>query len=120
MLRGLRGAITVKENSQKEIWHAAQLLVTELMSVNQIHPDTIGAVIFSMTKDLTAAFPTAGVRQLPAFQYLPLFDTIEPNIEGSMPLCIRVLILADIEKSLREVCHVYLEDAKQLRPDLNT
>lgn len=120
MLRGLRGAITVKENSQKEIWHAAQLLVTELMSVNQIHPDTIGAVIFSMTQDLTAAFPTAGVRQLPAFQYLPLFDTIEPNIEGSMPMCIRVLVLADIEKSLREVCHVYLEDAKQLRPDLNT
>ena len=117
-LRGLRGAITVKENSRQEIWSAAQLLVTELMSVNQIHPDTIGAVIFSCTKDLTAAFPTAGVRQLPAFQYLPLFDTVELDVEGSLPMCVRVLILADIDKTQLEVCHVYLGDAKKLRPDL--
>ncbi len=117
-LRGLRGAITVEENTQKAIWAAAQLLITDLMSANQIHPDTIGAIIFSCTKDLTAAFPTAGVRQLPAFQYLPLFDTLELDIEGSLPMCIRVLILADIDKSLMEVCHVYLGEAKKLRPDI--
>lgn len=117
-LRGLRGAITVEENSQKAIWSAAQLLITELMSANQIHPDTIGAIIFSSTKDLTAAFPTTGVRQLPAMQYLPLFDTVEVDVEGSMPMCLRVLILADVDKSLNEVCHVYLGDAKKLRPDL--
>ena len=117
-LRGLRGATTVEENSQKAIWQAAQLLVTELMSVNQIHPDTIGAVIFSCTKDLNAAFPSAGVRQLPAFQYLPLFDTIELDVKDSLPKCVRVLILADIDKTPLEVCHVYLGDAKKLRPDL--
>ena len=118
-LRGLRGAITVEENSQKAIWSAAQLLITELMSANQIHPDTIGAIIFSSTKDLTAAFPTTGVRQLPAFQHLPLFDTVEVDVEGSLPMCLRVLILADIDKSLNEVCHVYLGDAKKLRPDIS-
>ena len=104
-LRGLRGAITVEENSQKAIWAASQLLITELMSANQIHPDTIGAIIFSSTKDLTAAFPTTGVRQLPNFQYLPLFDT---------------QVLADIDKSLKEICHVYLGDAKTLRPDITS
>ncbi len=118
-LRGLRGAITVEENSQKAIWAAAQLLITELMSANQVHPETVGAIIFSSTKDLTAAFPTAGVRQLPNFQYLPLFDTLELDIEGSMPMCLRVLVLADIDKSLNEVCHVYLGDAKKLRPDIS-
>ena len=117
--RGLRGAITVKENSQKAIWQAAQFLITELFSANQIHPDTVGAVIFSCTKDLTAAFPAAGVRQLPNFQSLPLFDTQEMNVEGSMPMCIRVLVLADIDKTLHELCHVYLGDAKKLRPDLD-
>lgn len=117
-LRGLRGAITVEENSQRAIWHAAQLLITELLSVNQIHPDTIGAVIFSSTKDLTAAFPTTGVRQLPNFQHLPFFDTQQTDVEESMPKCIRVLVLADIDKSLTEICHVYLGDAKKLRPDL--
>ena len=119
-LRGLRGAITVEENSQKAIWAASQLLITELMSANQIHPDTIGAIIFSSTKDLTAAFPTTGVRQLPNFQYLPLFDTQELDIEGSMPMCLRVLVLADIDKSLKEICHVYLGDAKTLRPDITS
>ncbi len=118
-LRGLRGAITVEENTQKAIWNAAQLLITKLMSANQIQPDTVGAIIFSCTKDLTAAFPAAGVRQLPSLQYLPLFDTQEMDVEGSMPMCIRVLVLADIDKSLNEICHVYLGNAKQLRPDLN-
>lgn len=117
-LRGLRGAITVEENSQKEIWQAAQLLITDILSVNQVHPNKIGAIIFSSTKDLTAAFPSTGVRQLPAFQYLPFFDTLEHDVEGSLPMCIRVLILADIDKNLNEVCHVYLRDAKNLRPDL--
>lgn len=118
-LRGLRGAITVEENSQKAIWQAAQLLVTELFSANQITYESIGAIIFSSTKDLTAAFPTTGVRQLPNFQNLPFFDTQELDIEGSMPMCIRVLILADIDKSLNEICHVYLGDAKKLRPDIS-
>ncbi|MBR5912872.1 MAG: chorismate mutase [Selenomonadaceae bacterium] len=117
-LRGLRGAITVEENTQKEIWAAAQALVTNLFSANQIRFEEIGAIIFSSTKDLTAAFPTAGVRQLPAFQYLPLFDTVEVDVEGSLPMCIRVLILADIDKNLNEVCHVYLGEAKKLRPDI--
>lgn len=118
-LRGLRGAITVKENSQKAIWQASQFLITEIMSANQIPPESVGAIIFSCTKDLTAAFPAAGVRQLPNFQYLPLFDTQEMDVEGSMPMCIRALVLADIDKDLHEVCHIYLGDAKQLRPDLN-
>ena len=118
-LRGLRGAITVEENSQRAIWQAAQLLVTELLSANQIHPDTIGALIFSSTKDLTAAFPTTGVRQLPNFQNLTFFDTQQTDVEGSMPMCIRVLVLADIDKTSAEICHVYLGDAKKLRPDIS-
>jgi len=35
-----------------------------------------------------------------------------------LPMCVRVLILADIDKTPLEVCHVYLGDAKKLRPDL--
>lgn len=117
-IRGLRGAITVEENSQKAIWAAAQFLITELLSANQVHPDTIGAIIFSSTKDLTAAFPTTGVRQLPNFQNLPFFDTVEMDVEGSLPMCLRVLVLADMEKNLNEICHIYLGDAKKLRPDI--
>lgn len=120
-LRGIRGAITVENNTKEEIWQAAQLLVTKILSMNGILYENIGAMIFSTTNDLTAAFPTAGVRQLPGnFNWIPLFDTQETFVEGSLPKCIRVLILADIDKTLAEVQHVYLGEAEKLRPDLIT
>ena len=117
-LRGIRGAITVEENSAQAIWQAAQLLITKILSANQIVDESIGAIIFSSTKDLTAAFPTTGARKLPSLQHVSFFDTLEVDVEGSLPMCIRVLVLVDVDKSLSEICHVYLGDAKNLRPDL--
>ena len=118
-LRGIRGAITVDENSREQIWQAARQLVTKIMSANGLRTEDVSAIIFSSTQDLTAAFPSKGVRQLSGLKFVPLFDTLEPAIENSLPLCIRVLILADIDKKQNEVCHVYLEGAKNLRPDLD-
>jgi len=58
-MRGIRGAITVGRNEKEEIWLAAQELITELLRTNAITAADIGAAIFSVTEDLTAAFPTA-------------------------------------------------------------
>ena len=118
-MRGIRGAVTVEENSKEQIWSAARQLVTEILSLNDLRADDIGAIIFSTTEDLTAAFPSSAIRQLPALRLVPLFDTREPAIENSLPLCIRVLILAEVDKKQTEVQHVYLEGAKNLRPDLD-
>lgn len=119
MLRGIRGAITVEKNTKEDIWKAAQLLITEILSRNEILLENVGAIIFTSTNDLNAAFPTSGLRQLPGnFNLVPLFDAQETFVEGSIPKCIRVLVLADIEKNLSEIHHVYLEGAKKLRPDL--
>lgn len=119
-LRGIRGAVTVDENSKEKIWQAARLLVTEILSRNELRAESLGAMIFSTTEDLTAAFPSTAVRQLPALRLVPLFDTREPAIENSLPLCIRVLILADTDKTQDKICHVYLGGAKNLRPDLES
>ena len=118
-LRGIRGATTVASNTKEEIWRAAQLLMTKVMSANQLNVDQIGAAIFSSTEDLTAAFPTTGVRQLPTFAIIPLFDTRQLAVEDSLPRCIRLLLLVDVDKSAKEIRHVYLEGAEKLRPDLN-
>ena len=117
-LRGIRGATTVETNTKEEIWHAAQLLMTKIMSANQLNFDQIGAAIFSSTSDLTAAFPTTGVRQLPAFSMVPMFDSQEAEVENSLPMCIRVLLLIDSELGAHEITHVYLNKARDLRPDL--
>lgn len=118
MLRGIRGASTVAQNTREAIWHTAQELVTKIMTNNALKPESIGAIIFSSTKDLTAAFPSSGVRKLPAFRFVPLFDAQETFVENDLPKCIRVLILADTAEDQHTICHVYLGDAKNLRPDL--
>ena len=117
-MRGIRGAITVERNDQEEIWQAAQELITELMRTNAIAPEDIGAAIFSVTEDLTAAFPTAGVRRIAGFDLVPLFDARQCAIENSLPRCIRVLLLVNIDVPQKDIHHIYLRAATNLRPDL--
>ena len=118
-MRGIRGAVTVEENSKEQIWSAARQLVTKILSLNDLRADDLGAIIFSTTEDLTAAFPSSAIRQLPALRLVPLFDTREPAVDNSLPLCIRVLILADTDKAQNKIHHVYLGGARNLRPDLD-
>ena len=118
MMRGIRGAVTVRRNDKEEIWQAAQELVAALLRANEIVPDDIGAAIFSATADLTAAFPTAGVRRMRGFDLVPLFDARQCAVENSLPRCIRVLLLVNTDRAQAEIRHVYLRDAVKLRPDL--
>lgn len=117
-MRGVRGAITVEKNEKAAIWQAAKAMMQELIERNELAPEDIGAVIFSMTEDLTAVFPTAGVRQLPGFDLVPLFDARQCAIEGSLEKCIRVLVLADTGKAQRDIHHIYMGKAVALRPDI--
>ena len=117
-VRGIRGATTVEENTKAAIDASVQELVSALMERNGIGPEEIGAAIFSATEDITAGFPATGVRQLPGMDAVPLFDARQMNVEGSLPLCIRVLLLADLDRPQREIAHVFLRGARGLRPDL--
>lgn len=117
-MRGLRGATTVSRDDKEEIWQAARLMMEELLQRNELSPEAIGAVIFSLTEDLTAAFPSTGVRSLPGFDLVPLFDARQCAIEGSLTRCIRVLLLIETDKGQGELHHVYQGGAAALRPDL--
>ena len=119
-MRGIRGAITVARNDKEEIWQAAQELVRALVDANGIAPEDIGAAIFSVTEYLTAAFPTAGVRRIRGFDLVPLFDARQCAIEGSLPRCIRVLLLVNTELPQSDIHHIYLRAAAELRPDLES
>lgn len=119
-MRGIRGAITVESDEEESIWQAGETLIAEITQRNQLQPEDIGAIIFSMTDDLQAAFPTTGVRRLPGFDYVPLFDARQCAIKGSLTKCIRALVLADTTIPQREIRHVYMKGAAKLRPDLTT
>jgi len=40
------------------------------------------------------------------------------DVPGALPRCIRVLMHVNSKKSQSAIKHVYLNDAKKLRPDL--
>ena len=117
-MRGIRGAITVEENSKDKIYDAVKLMTMGILRTNHIDKSDIVAVIFSATPDVTAAFPAAGARQIDGFDHVPLFDTVEMDVDGSLPMCIRALVLVNSELSQEDIHHIYMGGAIPLRPDL--
>ena len=58
--KGIRGAITVEDNTPESIGSATIKLLKELISKNNIETHLISHVIFSLTSDLNADFPAKG------------------------------------------------------------
>ncbi|MCX7780918.1 MAG: chorismate mutase [Negativicutes bacterium] len=117
MLRGIRGATTVEKNEYADIVKRVEELLLALTEANRIAIEEIGAVIFSSTPDLNAAFPAAGARSL-GWNAVPLFGTQEIDNPEGPALCIRVLILWNTDKPQAEIRHIYLHGAKVLRQDI--
>ncbi len=117
MLRGVRGATTVKQNDREEVRKGTEELLTALVAANHIDSADVGAVIFSATPDITAAFPAAAARAI-GWTEVPLFDAAQIDCDTGLPLCIRVLILWNTDKDQKSISHVYLRGATILRPDL--
>ena len=44
----------------------------------------------------------------------------EIAVPGSLGRCIRVLLHVNTERSQADICHVYLNEAKRLRPDVTS
>ena len=118
-VRGIRGAVTVKENSAAEIVAETEKLLRQMASANQFSIDDIASVIFSVTHDLNKEFPATAARNI-GWGAVPLLCTNEINVPGSLPKCIRVLIHINTERAQSDIKHVYLGEARKLRPDIKT
>src|SRR5690606_36921928 len=99
---------------------ATRELLEELLRANQITDfDEIVSAIFTTTSDLTSTFPAEAARLL-GMKQVPLLCAGEIPVPGSMPRCIRVLLHVNTEKKQGEIVHVYLREAKKLRPDVQS
>jgi chorismate mutase len=116
-LRGVRGATTCRENDKAEIIDAVQELWREMERRNAFREEDLAAVLFSVTPDLTAAFPATAVRLL-GWDTTPLFGAAEIEQPESIKKCVRVLALWNTDKPAKDVEHVYLREAAALRPDI--
>lgn len=116
-VRGVRGAITVAEDSAEEICRASKILLTQMVERNGIEIDDLASVFFSLTPDLRAAFPASAAREM-GWTYVPMLHLAEIPVPGALRRCIRVLMHVNTVRAAREIEHVYLEGARSLRPDL--
>ncbi len=116
-LRGIRGAITVERNSAEEIVAATRELLTAIIKENSINIEDIASAFFTVTADLNTGFPATAAREI-GWKYVPLLCTTEINVPGGLGKCIRVLVHVNTQKSQKEIKHIYLRDAVQLRVDL--
>ncbi|GIW10555.1 MAG: chorismate mutase [Dehalococcoidia bacterium] len=114
MVRGIRGATTATENSQRAILAATRELLREIVARNGLTTDAIASAYFTTTPDLNAEFPAVAARQL-GWHDVPLMCSHEMNVPGALPRCIRVLLLVNTEKAQHEIAHVYLREAVTLR-----
>ncbi|GER66020.1 chorismate mutase AroH [Weizmannia acidilactici] len=118
MIRGIRGATTVDRDEEGAILAAAEELMKALIEKNQIEPERVASLFFSVTADIRAAFPSKIMRKFHDWKYVPIMNMQEIPVEGSLAGCIRVLIHVDTELAQDEIKHVYLRRASVLRPDL--
>ena len=120
MVRGIRGAITVEEDTPEAIHQATRELLLKMLEANGIQSyEELAAVIFTVTEDLTSAFPAEAARQI-GMHRVPLLSARAVPVPGSLPRVIRVLALWNTDTPQDRVRHVYLREAVRLRPDLES
>lgn len=118
MVRAIRGAITVNNNDKKEIWEATEEMINAIVKENNLDLNDLISITFTLTQDLNACYPAVRVREM-GITNVPLMNMPELAVAGALEKCIRVIIETNSEKSLDEIKHIYLREAKRLRPDLS-
>lgn len=114
----IRGAVSPVENTQAEISEKTTELVKQIIEKNNLRQNRIIAIVLSNTSDINAYYPATALR-LSGITDAPLFSAAEPDIEGSMPKTVRVMILAAFTLVSPEIKHIYLGNAAALRRDIS-
>lgn len=117
MVRAIRGATTVENNDAVEMLRETEKLLVEIIEKNKLKEEDIISIIFTVTNDLNATFPAIAARNL-GWTSVALMCTNEIPVPGSLEKCIRVLLHFNTNKRNDEILHIYLNDAKVLRPDI--
>ena len=116
-MRAIRGATTVESDTPERIRHATRELLETIVARNDFTSGDVISAIFTVTDDLRSEFPAHAAREL-GWLDVPLLCTMEIPVPGSLARCIRVLLHIESTKARSEIRHVYLHDARTLRPDL--
>ena len=110
----------MEADAPEQILAATRELLEQLLRANGIEQfDDVVSAIFTTTSDLKSTFPAEAARAL-GMNQVPLLCACEIPVPNSLPRCIRVLLHVNTEKPQKEIVHVYLHEAKRLRPDVRS
>lgn len=112
-MKAIRGATTVAADTPEEIRGAVKELLEEIVKRNGLQKEDILCILFSNTSDIHSLYPAKAAREA-GFTHAALYSSLEPEIDGALLLCLRVLLFAECAKAE----HVYLRGAANLRKDL--
>ena len=113
----IRGATTVEKDCKEEISLSVKEMLDEIFTFNHLKKSEIRGFLFSLTTDIHSYHPAKAAREC-GYDFAPLFACIEPEIDGGLKLCIRVMLFTELTEE-RIVKHVYQNRAKNLRKDLS-
>ncbi len=116
-VQAIRGATTVTENSVEAVTEAVMELLEAFETQNQLHPEQLISMTFSVTRDLDVIYPAAIARQRPDWDNVPLLDVQQMYVQGSLERCIRFMAYVNLPAHQTQIYHLYLRGAKDLRPD---
>ena len=115
-IRAIRGAITAPENTREAILEASSELLQTIIETNDLHPNEVIAATFSVTQDLSRAYPAEAARRL-GWAEAALMCVQEMQVEGALAMCIRVRVLIEKNLAQAEIKHQYMRGAADLRKD---
>lgn len=115
-MKAIRGATTLVADTAEEVRLKVNELLVQITQTNNINPRDIICIMLSSTSDIHSIYPAKAAREA-GFASCPLYSSLEPDIEGSLALCIRVMLLVETDKPVK---HVYLHKAKALRKDISS
>ena len=118
MIRAIRGATTVENDTPDEIREATVELIQTILEKNDLNIDDFAFAQFSVTEDIKSATPAKFARTHAGWHNVPMMVYREFEFEGGLKKCIRLLIVTNSDKKQTEIKHVYLRKSAILRPDL--
>ena len=107
-VRALRGATTLDVDETSHMSERVRALLAQMLERNGVAHDDLISVVFTATDDLHSGFPAVAAREM-GLGDVPLLCARELDIEGGMPMCVRVLMHVESDRARGELRHVYLE-----------
>lgn len=113
----MRGATTLDADDPQQMNERVRELVVKMFADNGVEHDDVISMLFTATSDISSTFPASAARSL-GLDDVPLIGAQELDVDGMVPLCVRVMAHVETDLPRSEISHIFLHGARSLRTDL--